>query len=76
MTSEAYAEQRRLRGSQRAVAKQLGVSHITIARRETGVIPITREAELALSALAPRKKQNAKAHTQEGRERGPDNTNQ
>jgi transcriptional regulator with XRE-family HTH domain len=58
MTSEAYAEQRRLRGSQRAVAKQLGVSHITIARRETGVIPITREAELALSALAPRKKQN------------------
>ena len=66
MTSAEYAEKRRLRGSQRAVAKLLNVSHITVARRETGVIPITREAELALLAMrvAPRKKQSAKTETQ------------
>lgn len=59
MTPAQYTAERRKRGSQRAVAALLGVSHITVARRETGVIPVTREAELALSALpVPKKKRN------------------
>jgi DNA-binding transcriptional regulator YdaS (Cro superfamily) len=55
MTPEQYAAIRQVHGSQRAVALRLGVSHITLARRETGKLPISREAELAIKSL-PKKK--------------------
>lgn len=48
--------ERTLRGTQESVAAQLGVDRVTIARRETGALPITREAELALLALPKNKK--------------------
>jgi hypothetical protein len=51
MTPEEYQKERRRRGTQAAAATLLGVSRVTIARRETGVIPITREAWLALLSL-------------------------
>ncbi len=51
MTADQYKSARTLRGTQTAVAAMLGVHQVTIARRETGSIPITREAEIALLAL-------------------------
>jgi transcriptional regulator with XRE-family HTH domain len=51
MTSTEYRDARKKRGTQHAVAAALGVHQVTIARRETGVQPINREAELALLAL-------------------------
>lgn len=51
-----YKRERTLRGTQESVAAQLGVDRVTIARRETGALPITREAELALLSLPKTKK--------------------
>lgn len=46
-----YRAARKERGSQLDVAARLGVSNVTISRREAGIHPITRETWLALLAL-------------------------
>jgi hypothetical protein len=51
MTAAEYKAERTQRGTQERVATQLGVARGTVARRETGALPIPREAELALLAL-------------------------
>lgn len=51
MTASQYKFQRSLRGTQEEVARALGVSRVTIARREIGKHPIPQEAEMALRAL-------------------------
>jgi len=51
MTAAEYKRIREECGTQVQVARQLGVSQETISRRETGRIPIMKEAELALLAL-------------------------
>lgn len=51
MTPTEYKAQRQARGTQRAVAKALGVHHVTVARREAGALPVSQEASLALLAL-------------------------
>jgi hypothetical protein len=56
VTSEAYKDTRKLRGTQDAVASLLGVNRVTIARRETGEQVITQEAWLALNALPKKRK--------------------
>lgn len=56
MTSEEYKSERELRGTQESVSAQLGVSRITVAKRETGSQVITREAELALLSLPKKRK--------------------
>lgn len=56
MTSEAYKAERKLRGTQAIVAKLLGVHPVTITRRETGALPVTREAGLALLSLPEKRK--------------------
>lgn len=56
MTSGGYKSARTLRGSQTAVAAQLGVRQATVSDRETGAMPITREAWLALNALPKKRK--------------------
>jgi DNA-binding transcriptional regulator YdaS (Cro superfamily) len=55
MTAMAYKATRELRGSQVAVARLLGVHSVTISKRECGVQPVSREAELALLTL-PKKR--------------------
>lgn len=57
MTPAEYKSERQRRGSQEKVAALLGVHRVTVAKREAGMEPISREAWLALSALpVPRKK--------------------
>lgn len=56
MTPETYKKTRESLGTQAEVAAWLGVARETIARRETGKDRITREAALALEALAKRPK--------------------
>jgi transcriptional regulator with XRE-family HTH domain len=51
MTATDYKAERTKRGNQAEVAALLGVSRVTIARRETGTRPISREAWLALLSL-------------------------
>lgn len=51
MTPLQYKAERKAHGSQAAVGKLLDVHQVTMARRETGVMPITREAELAIRYL-------------------------
>jgi len=51
MTADQYRAERIRRGTQGEVAQALGVARNTIARRETGSIPITREAWLALLSI-------------------------
>lgn len=51
MTPTEYKAERQARGTQRAVAKALGVHHVTVARREAGALPVSQEASLALLAL-------------------------
>ncbi len=51
MNRKKYREMRRKIGRQFHVAKLLGVAPNTISRRETGTIPITREAALALRLM-------------------------
>ncbi len=48
-----YRRERKLRGTQKSVAAQLGVHPVTLAKRECGLQAITREAWLALLSLAP-----------------------
>lgn len=59
VTAGEYKAERERRGTQEKVAAALGVSRVTIARRETGTRPVIREAWLALFAL-PKKKKRAK----------------
>ena len=59
MTASDYKAERERRGTQEKVAALLGVSRVTIARRETGTRPVIREAWLALLAL-PKKKARSK----------------
>ena len=56
MNAHDYKNERELRGTQLSVAAQLQVSRITIARRETGALPISREAELAILSLPKKRK--------------------
>jgi plasmid maintenance system antidote protein VapI len=51
MTPTQYKTERTKRGTQQAVADLLGVHQVTIARRETGALPITQEAAIALLAI-------------------------
>ncbi len=51
MSPAEYKAEREKRGTQKEVASLLGVSRVTIARRETGTRPVIREAWLALLAL-------------------------
>ena len=55
MTAAAYKAKRLQRGTQQDVAKLLGVTRVTIARRETGSRPVTLEAWLALLSLPTNK---------------------
>lgn len=57
MNAADYKSERQLRGTQSEIAAQLGVRQATISDRETGAMPITREAELALLSL-PKKRKN------------------
>ena len=59
MTAAEYKSERERRGTQEEVAALLGVSRVSIARRETGARPVILEAWLALLAL-PKKKKRAK----------------
>lgn len=54
MTPDEYREHRKRRGTQASVAALLGVSRVTVARRETGAMAITREAALALLSIKPK----------------------
>lgn len=56
MTKENYRAEREQRGNQIEVAALLGVTNVTIARREAGTQTITREAWLALLSLPKKKK--------------------
>ena len=56
MNPATYKSTRENLGTQAEVAAWLGVARETIARRETGRDRITREAALALEALARRPK--------------------
>lgn len=51
MNAAEYKAAREARGTQAAVALRLGVSRVTVARRETGTLPVTQEAMLALLSL-------------------------
>lgn len=51
MTAAEYKAVRTHLGTQAEVAARLGVSRETIARRETGALPISTEAALALASL-------------------------
>ena len=51
MTAKAYKRERIKLGTQAHVASLLGVSRVSIARRETGARPISREAWIALTSL-------------------------
>lgn len=51
MTAADYKAARAARGPQVKVAFQLGVHEQCVSRRERGIIPVTREAELALLSL-------------------------
>lgn len=48
MTPAQYRTMRQRIGTQEHVAKLLGINRVTLARRETGVLPISTEAILAL----------------------------
>jgi predicted DNA-binding transcriptional regulator AlpA len=55
MRQQPHAEYRALReelGTQAEVARRLGVSANTVARRERGEVPLTREMELAIRHLS------------------------
>ena len=55
MNPKNYKAERTKRGTQAEVAGELGVARVTIARRETGTRPITKEAWLALSLVRLKK---------------------
>lgn len=58
MTPAQYKAARERIGTQEEVAKMLGINRVTIAKREAGTKgwPITREAELAITALKKRRR--------------------
>lgn len=58
MNPEQYKAEREKRGTQAEVAAKLGVARVTLARRETGERPVSRECFLALLSLP--KKRSAK----------------
>lgn len=58
MTPETYKTLRKRLGTQAEVAALLGVARASVNRRENGKKPITREAALAIQALAGAKKAN------------------
>jgi hypothetical protein len=60
MTAEDYKSQRQRRGTQTSVAALLGIHQVTVARRETGALPISTEAERALLSLPKKRKKNEK----------------
>jgi DNA-binding XRE family transcriptional regulator len=62
MTAEQYKAIRERIGTQEEIAKKLGLNRVTIARRETGTLPITREAELAITALKKRRRKENQPH--------------
>ncbi len=49
--SGSYRKIRKAIGTQQTVADRLGIDRVTVARRETGALPITREAALAILSL-------------------------
>lgn len=51
MTADDYKRERKRRGTQQQISDALDVHQVTIARRETGALPVTREAWLALISL-------------------------
>lgn len=51
MTPEKYKSRRLAIGTQLEAARLLGVARSTVAHRESGKIPITTEAALAIEAL-------------------------
>jgi len=51
LTASQYRYDRKLRGTQTAVADALGIRRVTIMRRETARSTVTREAMLALLTL-------------------------
>jgi len=51
LTASQYRYDRKLRGTQTAVAEALGIRRVTIMRRETARSTVTREAMLALLTL-------------------------
>lgn len=59
MTAAEYQAERKQRGTQESVAALLGVSRVSIARRETGEQPINCEAELAILSLPKKRKKNS-----------------
>lgn len=59
MTAGKYRAKRKARGPQAGVAAALDVARSTVERRESGKMPITREAWLALLSL-PKKRARAK----------------
>ncbi len=61
VTPTEYKSERQRRGSQQKVSVLLGVHRVTVAKREAGMEPISREAWLALCSLPlPRKKRGPK----------------
>ncbi|HEV3271207.1 MAG TPA: hypothetical protein VGZ93_03410 [Candidatus Methylacidiphilales bacterium] len=58
MNAELYKAERQLRGTQAAVAEKLDVHQVTIARRETGALPITTECWKALLSLPKLRKRD------------------
>jgi len=51
LTASQYRYDRKLRGTQTAVADALGIRRVTIMRRETARSAVTREAMIALLTL-------------------------
>ena len=52
MTADKYRAARQQLGLKKSeLAKQLGVTTNTVSRRELGVVPISREADIALKCL-------------------------
>ena len=66
MKAADYKTEREKRGTQAEVAALLGVSRVSIARRETGARPVTREAWIALYSL-PKKRKRALRATKSSR---------
>jgi hypothetical protein len=64
MNAADYKHERKQRGTQASVAALLGVYQQTVARREAGGAPVTREAWLALLSLPKKRKKNREIQLQ------------
>ena len=64
MTPADYKMERQRRGTQTVVAALLGIHQVTIARRETGALPISTEAERALLSLPKKRKKKVSIPSQ------------